>query len=148
MLILGTLLNWVRKLGTTLTIVIGLVLFYEGVPFLNFWPVNQVPLVGWFIEGEIDRRLEYKIQLAVSKEREAWRQALEKAKRERDTIVQEKNKQIREVINQGIKEVNKVELEHEQIINNLEKSIEEANNEDTCNILNSPVPDSVFRNIN
>jgi hypothetical protein len=149
--ILAGIKKVIATLGITLSLIITLVLFYEGIPFLNWWPVNQTPIVGWLIQGEIDRRLESKIQVAVTKERDAWLLALNKAGKERDKIVENKNKEIQLIISKSNQEKIILEYEHELHITSLEEAIkreqDEPSNENTCNILNSPIPDSVFRNI-
>jgi hypothetical protein len=139
----------ISNLGLTLTLIIGLILFYEGIPFLNWWPVNQAPLVGWFIQGEIDRRLDYAIEKATNKERQAWQKSLEEAKQKRDNIIKDKNKQIEEIISNNITKENNIKIQQELDNVLLESTIDKENesDKDTNNILNSIIPDSVYKTI-
>lgn len=142
----------VSKIGITFTLLIALFLFYEGIPFLNWWPINQAPIVGWLVQGEIDRRLDGAVERAVNREREAWRLALDKAKQERDKIVQDKNREIQTIINKGNIEKNNLEEKFNEEVNLLEEAIKEEKRKSdetgSTNILDGVIPDSVYRNIN
>lgn len=61
-------------------IIVGLIVFYEGIFFMNFWPVNTFPYAGKIIEGEISRR----IDVAVSGERGDWEKRIRDKERQRD----------------------------------------------------------------
>lgn len=47
-----------KMFGIPGLIVAGVIAFYEGIFFLNFWPINNIPYIGKVIEGEISRRIE------------------------------------------------------------------------------------------
>jgi hypothetical protein len=49
--------SWLEHLVATLLVVLLIVLFYEGVPVIKEIPlIGHVPVVGWVVEGEVDRR--------------------------------------------------------------------------------------------
>lgn len=52
------LVAFIRSLSWPVIAMVLTFFFYEGVFFLNFWPVNQIPYAGWVFEGEISRRIE------------------------------------------------------------------------------------------
>jgi len=142
----------VSKLGMTLCLFLGTLLFYEGVPFLNWWPVNVVPGVSWVVTGEVHRRSVTIAQKAVLGERKLWEVALEEATMERNQIVEEKNRVIAEIEKQGLEEDKVLDTEQEALTGDLslaiERCTEEQESEDTdCNTLDNDIPDGVYEYI-
>ena len=78
---------------------IATVLFYEGVFFLNWWPLNQIPYAGPVIEGEVSRRIAA-AEFAEAKKALRRARAAENALAEMETATRENEREI--LINNGV----------------------------------------------
>lgn len=142
----------VATLGITLCLFGGTILFYEGVPFLNWRPANKIPVYGWLVEGEINRRAESMIEAAVLEERALWEEAMRKALEEHNNIVEQKNSTIRTITEEGLRAEEALRDQHSEIVDMLNKSIELSNQENSDetsspNPLRLRIPSSVYDNI-
>jgi len=142
----------VATLGVTLCLFGGTILFYEGVPFLNWWPANKIPVYGWLVEGEINRRAKPMIEAAVLEERALWELEMQKALDEYNQVVEEKNDTIRTITEEGLRAEEVLRQQHSEIVNMLNKSIDLSNQETsdedlTSNPLRMRIPSSVYDNI-
>lgn len=89
--ILARIVAWLGFWGCVL---IGIILFYEGVPILKNWPFNQIPYAGKIFEGEIERRIaarNAKQELTVL----VRRQEAESVLGEREAVIYHKERQRR-----------------------------------------------------
>jgi len=73
--------SFLKTLPVWVFLMAGIVVFYEGLPFLNFSPINKIPYIGTVLVGEVDRR--------VAENEDKWRQRIKDAKIVQDNIEQQ-----------------------------------------------------------
>lgn len=142
----------VATLGVTLCLFGGTVLFYEGIPFLNWWPANKIPVYGWLVEGEINRRADPMINAAVLKERSLWEAEMQRTLEAHNQVINDKNSTIRTITEEGLRAEEVLREQHNEIVYMLNKSIEQSNQEipdenSSPNPLRMRIPSSVYDHI-
>ena len=142
----------VATLGTTFCLFIGTVLFYEGVPFLNWWPLNKIPVYGWFVEGEINRRSESIVELSIIEERAIWSKSVRESLKKHNLVIDQKNSKIRSITEAGLSLEETLSQQHDAILDTLGNHIKLSNQESTNEIchpnpLQLRIPSSVYDSI-
>lgn len=142
----------VSSLGITLVLVLSTILFYEGIPFLNWWPLNKVPAIGWLVEGEVNRHSKVVVETAVEGERKIWVEMARRSLDEYNKVIEQKNFAITNITRQGLVTEQLMRDEHAEIVGKLNQAItssgQEKENETTINPLQLRIPPSVYDSIN
>jgi hypothetical protein len=138
----------IASIGIPIVIFGSIILFYEGVPFLNWWPANKIPLYGWVVEGEVNRRA---VDITL-KERNLWEEQRIIAIEERDLIIKSKTDTINQITKDSLAKQKQERRQYKETLSTLSRtiaaSIQEQDNDKTkCNILTGTIPERVYESI-